>query len=66
MQLELGWVKDKAKDLDLGIRPMIVPCIHIALQKLLGAFICLSEAWKWVSSFTEENGVPGSLPVGSI
>lgn len=31
MQLELCWVTDKAKDLDLGIRMMIVLCINTDL-----------------------------------
>lgn len=31
MQVELGWVRDKTKDLDLGIRMVIVLCVNIDL-----------------------------------
>ena len=31
MQLELGWVRDKVKDLDLGIKAITVLCVNIYL-----------------------------------
>lgn len=43
MQVELGWVRDKTEDLDLGIRMVIVLCVNIDLWNVPGTFTCVCQ-----------------------
>ena len=53
MHLELGWVRDKVKNLDLGIKTITVFCVNIYLWNLPDTFTCVCQRHENGSTLSE-------------